>query len=191
MINLPIGQILISNGLITEEQLKIALDEQKRTKGQRLGDIMLRMGFITESQYLNALAVRLNIPFMRSAVAEVDARLLKIVPYDTAVKYEIMPATLEDGVLGIMTSDPLDFYKLDNVRIITGLSVKPILALQSDIEASINACYSSEARRTSADRADVTAVASDIVAYLEGRGYRGVEVSKTDKEIYVKISLAK
>lgn len=188
MINLPIGQVLLSSGLITEEQLQIALEEQRLSKNERLADIILKFGFITETQYLSALATRLNVKFIREPIAKVDEKLLNIVPYDVAVKYTIMPLALDGNVLTIMTFDPLDFYKMDDVRILLGLEIKTVLALNSTIIASIDKCYKQTDRKLSSKN-DVMAVAGDLFDFLESRGYRNVSVTKDKQQIHITIKL--
>ncbi len=137
---LRIGDILVEKGLITKDQLKVAINEQQKT-GEFLGWILVRSKVITERRMLEALAEQQGIPF-------VD--LKEITPSDDAVKtvkakfvwhYKVVPVSVENGVLTVAVSDPFDMWPIDDLEAHLGYKVEKALATQSDIAEAIKKYY--------------------------------------------------
>ena len=110
MKNLPIGQLLLEQGYITEEQLNSALAHQKAHPGNRLGDVLIELGYITEEKKLKALSVRLNVPVYEGFQINVSSDIVRLISEDVAKKYQVMPLEIKNNALQLATSDPLDFY---------------------------------------------------------------------------------
>jgi len=130
--NVYLGQMLIERGVISEEQLKVALHEQKKTKAF-LGSILVTLGFATEGQVLPVVSEKLKIDYIKIKDLELKADILKKVPAKFALHYKLMPVKLEGDILTIALSDPLNIHTLDDVSLLVGLKVKPALASEKDI----------------------------------------------------------
>lgn len=142
-----LGQVLIEEKIITEEQLEEALERQKVTK-KRLGQVIIDMGFTTERGMLEALAKRLNIRYVDAPIFEIETDVVKVVDEAFARKYNIVPLSLHLGVLTIAMNDPLDFACLEDLRMITGFELKAAISPKAEIEMAINRVYN---RKNSAD----------------------------------------
>ena len=135
-----LGQVLIEENVITEDQLEQALSRQKVTK-KRLGQVIIDMDFTTERVMLQALAKRLNIKYVDAPLFDVELDVVTVVPESFARKYNIVPLSLNLGVLTIAMNDPLDFNCLEDLRMITGFEVRAAISPKKEIEIAINRVY--------------------------------------------------
>ncbi len=145
MARLKLGEILIQQGFITEEQLMKAIEAQKKEKG-RIGEILVKLNIITEEDMTNALGTQLGIPFYSSDDPELlrpkeDQELEKLVPADFAQKNTVLPLSKTLNSLTCAVSDPLDLLMLDNLRRISGCDVNLVLATRTTLQKAINAFY--------------------------------------------------
>lgn len=138
-----IGEVLKESGLIDDFQLEAALSHQ-RNWGGKLGAILVEMGFVREEDIARVLAERLHVPCVELFDPPISPAVLKILKPDTAKKYTVIPARKEGEAVLIAMADPLDIKTLDELRFITGLSVKPALASESDIKDAIRKYYDHE-----------------------------------------------
>lgn len=149
MKNLPIGQLLLEQGYITEKQLDYALDYQKQHPGNRLGDVLIELGCITEEKKLRALSARLNVPVFEGYQINAGSAIVQLISEDVARKYQVMPMEIKNNALLLATSDPLDFYALEDIKASCGIPVSPVLAPKEMIENAIRRNYA-QANVTSA-----------------------------------------
>lgn len=149
MKNLPIGQLLLEQGYITEQQLDYALDYQKQHPGNRLGDVLIELGCITEEKKLRALSARLNVPVFEGYQINAGSAIVQLISEDVARKYQVMPMEIKNNALLLATSDPLDFYALEDIKASCGIPVSPVLAPKEMIENAIRRNYA-QANVTSA-----------------------------------------
>jgi len=138
--NTYLGQILIERKIISEEQLKVALHEQKKTN-EFLGATLVKLGFTTEEKILPVISQQLKIDFIKIRDLELSPEILKKVPAKFAMHYKLMPVKLEDNILTIALSDPLNIHTLDDVSLLVGLKVKSVLASEKDIVEAITKYY--------------------------------------------------
>lgn len=155
-----LGQVLVEEKIITEEQLNEALARQKFIK-KRLGNVISDMGFASERDILKALAQRLQVEYVDAPLFQVELDVVKIVPEAVAKRYNIVPMNLKAGALTIATNDPLDFACLEDLGMITGLEIKTVVSPLSEIDKAINRVYS----RRSADE-----ILDDIKDEFSGNG---------------------
>jgi type II secretion system protein E len=131
-----VGEILLETGKITPEHLQAAL-AAKKGSGDRLDRILVRMGFVDERDVLEILGKQLSMPVVDLHEVEVDVELLKKVQ-KLVYKRGLVPLKGNgDGALHVATSDPYDVYGMDELRMETGLTVKPVLASEADIQQVI------------------------------------------------------
>lgn len=141
--NVRLGDVLIEYGYITEAQLNEALNIQKGDRSKRIGEILQEEGFVTEKQVIKALAARLNLNIVEDVEAvRIDTSTAALVPQTIAEKYKIIPINISEGIITVVTNDPLNFYAQEDVRQLTGHDIKVILATEKDVEYLIGKCYS-------------------------------------------------
>jgi type IV pilus assembly protein PilB len=132
-----LGDILLEDGLVTQQQLFDAYDEHQRV-GRALGRVLVDRGVLTESQLVAALAQQIGMRFVDLADFPVDGAALSSVPQAVCRRYNALPIGYEDGKLLVAMSDPANVFALDDIRSVTGVDVKPVVATKSDVSAAIN-----------------------------------------------------
>ena len=140
-----IGEILVRKGLISRDQLQLALAEYHRTH-QPLGQILLRFNFIQdESLLLEAVAEQTQTVLLKGDQLQpkTDQRLKELVPKEMALKQLILPLSREHNQLKLALSKPPDVILMDNLQKMTGCEILPILATQEDLLAAIEKFYGS------------------------------------------------
>jgi len=135
-----IGQLLLANNLITEEQLQKAIELQGKGDG-RIGSILVKLGFLTEEKLVSFLSKHFGVPAIVLSENKVDPSILKLIPRDTAQKYEILPVRRDGATLTIAMVDPSNIHAIDDVKFITGYNVKPVVAAESAIRKYIAEYY--------------------------------------------------
>lgn len=143
MAHIRLGELLKSSGIISDEQLEVALELQKQTK-QRLGDILIEYNFITNSELIEALQVQLGIDFIDLTAVSIPVELTKFVPRNIAKEHCIVPVKLASDNLYIAMSDPLDFIAQEVVKKISNKNVIPMIATRKAVEQVIATLYGSE-----------------------------------------------
>ncbi|MCM8784140.1 MAG: GspE/PulE family protein [Candidatus Omnitrophica bacterium] len=137
---LKLGEMLIEAGVITPEQLDAGLKEHKRTK-EFLGITLVKMGFVSEEVLFPILSKQLGIPFVRIRETKIEPEIIKKVPAKFASYYKLMPVKMENGILVVAVTDPLDIHTIDDIRLLLGYEVKPVLAGEKDIIEGIKKYY--------------------------------------------------
>ena len=138
-----LGKMLISDGIITDDQLNEALELQKESS-VRLGEALVELGHSTEEQVCEALSQQFGIPMVNPTEVEVDPSVLEIVPRAMAQEHNVMPLYRKEGRLTVAMADPLDLYALDNLRFATNCDVDCLLATKESIEKAIAKSYGME-----------------------------------------------
>lgn len=129
-----LGRLLIEEGLITSEQLEVALAEQQRSEnGKRLGDILIGLRYLSEPNLLRVLAVQLDCPLVDLSQEPPDPAVVEIVPSEFALRHNLIPLQRDLETLRVAMADPLDIHAVDDLRLLTGLDVTPVLASPADI----------------------------------------------------------
>jgi type IV pilus assembly protein PilB len=142
-----LGQILLKEGLITEEQLNKAIDIQKK-EGTRLGETLINLGMVTEKDIVIAMAKQLSIPYASYAKGLLkpakDQELSKLIPEDYARRNMILPISRHMNSLTVAFMDPLNLIAIDNLKRMTGCEINPIIATKSDLQRAIDEFYGKE-----------------------------------------------
>ncbi|MCX5693207.1 MAG: type II secretion system ATPase GspE [Candidatus Omnitrophica bacterium] len=142
-----LGQILLKEGLITEEQLEKAIEIQKKD-GARLGDTLINLGIVTEKDIVIAMAKQLSIPYASYAKGLLkpaeNQDLAKLVPEDYARRNMLIPVSRHINSLTVAFMDPLDLITIDNLKRMTGCDINPIIAAKSDLQRAIDEFYGRE-----------------------------------------------
>ena len=133
---MALGAILLSQGLLTNEQLDQATREQTRA-GERLEQTLARLGFATTEQVMRALADELAMPYLRLDETEIDEEAVRAVPPRLVFKLRAIPVRIENGRLVVATSDPLRLDAFDQLRMASGMPVDLVVAEDDDIGIQI------------------------------------------------------
>jgi len=138
-----LGEILVEQGFITRAQLDEALAVQRRQLAEdtRLGAIMVEMGVTTDKAIGIALAIQYQVPFLDLAGRSIDPGLRELVPADLARRRQIVPVSLEEGVLTIALADPTEEAARDEIRAAAGLTVATVVATPPEIAGAIARWY--------------------------------------------------
>ena len=146
MKSVPIGQLLVESGYITDAQLNDALVQQKTTyAGEKLGEILLKLGFVSETQVVHALSTRLKVPYIDLVTAKIDIEAVRKIPEDTARQNTVIGYKMQGGRLYVATNDPVNFYIFEELKITAGMEIVPMLATKSAITSAIDRAYSQNA----------------------------------------------
>ncbi len=140
------GELLIEKGLISQQQLDQALKMQD-TSLKKIGDILIDLGFVTEKQVLDVLSKQYNLPMIDLSDAAIQPEATALINVNLARKYTLLPIRKENSSLIIAMADPLDFYAIDDVRTVTGLMVKPVIALKEQILEAIEKSFQGDAAK--------------------------------------------
>ena len=141
--NVPLGKMLLMNGLITVDQLEYALKIQKQ-KGKKLGDTLVDLGYIQEKDLMKILSTRLKVPFVEIGKIEVKQQACNLLTQYYCLKHIVMPIDLTEKGIVVATTDPMNFFLADDIRLKTGKNVRFVMATQEDIESNIPEYYSNE-----------------------------------------------
>lgn len=151
---IPIGEILKEQGYINDEQLNMALDAQKKDRSKRLGQHLIDLGFVTEEQTLQAMSVKLGEPFVNMNSIRIDVEAVGRIPEALAKKYNIIATEINGNVLSIVTSDPMNFYGFEDIRLVTGMDLNISLAVAQSVREAINYYYSEVSAKNAAQVAN-------------------------------------
>jgi type IV pilus assembly protein PilB len=135
-----LGDLLVAEGLITDEQLRQALGEQKG-KADKLGSILVRQGSISEEQLIGFLSRQYGIPSITLVNLDIDAETLRLVPAHIAKKYDVLPVKRIGGTLTLAMSDPTNVFALDDIAFMTNLQILPVVAPQAAIRKALDRAY--------------------------------------------------
>ncbi len=137
---MSIAETLLDKGLITPEQLAQAMELRKKD-GLRLDKALVRLECVSEENLLKVLSEQLGMPLIDLPNAEIDVETLRSMPAKLVYRKHMIPVSRENGCLTVATCDPFDLYAFDEVRLLTGLEIKPALALEYEIEKVIKTHY--------------------------------------------------
>ncbi len=135
-----LGEILVREGLITQEQLRKALLEQK-SSGMRLGYTLVKLGFIEETEVSKMLARQYRMPAVDLSRFEVDPKILKLLPPDIATKHTVLPLKREGRTLTVAIADPNNVAAIEDIKFITRCDVFPVIAGEYTLRNAIERYY--------------------------------------------------
>ena len=132
----PLGDILVQAGLIGQADLAKALEVQRQS-GQRLGEVLVALGAVTEADVARAISGQKGIPFVPDHELQVDLNYARLLPPSVARKTSALPLREEDGELVIAIADPLDVFSLDEIRHLTRMRIRPVIATRHGINKAV------------------------------------------------------
>ena len=119
-----LGEILIDEGLISEEQLKAGLEKQKREKGLKIGEALVALGVVTEEDVAKAIWQQRQIPYVDLDSYALDPNVIELVPEKVARAYTALPLFKIGNALTVAMADPLNLIAVDDLRTKTGCEIE-------------------------------------------------------------------
>ncbi|HWR71565.1 MAG TPA: ATPase, T2SS/T4P/T4SS family, partial [Nitrospirota bacterium] len=135
-----LGSMLVSSGLITDDQLKKALSTQK-LEGGRLGSILVKLGYVQEDKLMTFLSKQYGVPYVDLNKFQINPAVIKHIPADVAQKYRIMPINRTGATITIAMVDPSNIFAIDDIKFMTGYNVEAVVATEGAIVEAIKKYY--------------------------------------------------
>src|SRR5579883_1529665 len=139
-----LGDLLVREKVITSEQLQQALKTQKEMGG-RLGAALVKLGFLSDEEVTNFLSRQYGVPAINLQFFEIDRSVVKLIPQDTAKRYQVLPLSRVGATLTIAMVDPTNVFALDDIKFMTGFNIEPVVASESSIMEAIERSYAEQA----------------------------------------------
>jgi type IV pilus assembly protein PilB len=158
-----LGEILIREKLISAEQLQQALQFQKQNGG-RLGNCLVKMGLVTDEEVTSVLSRQYGVPSINLKYYEVDQSVIKLVPQETALRYQVVPLSRVGSTLTIAMTDPTNVFAMDDIKFMTGFNVEPVVASETAILEAIGKFYGNTTSGEELDKVmkDLTGEEADL-----------------------------
>jgi type IV pilus assembly protein PilB len=145
MKNIPIGQYLVNEGIITSDQLENVLETKRKENipGKYFGDYVIQLGYVTDTQFGQALAKKLNVSFVDLADQsfKIDPEAVKKIPEALARKHNIIGLKMTGRRITVATDDPVNFFIFEEIKVTTGMDVIPVFATKAAIHKAIGKYY--------------------------------------------------
>jgi type IV pilus assembly protein PilB len=135
-----LGDLLVKEKIITAEQLAEAVKTQKESNC-RLGSALVKLGFLTDGDVTNFLSRQYGVPAINLSYFEIDPAVVKLIPYETAKRYQILPLSRVGASLTIAMVDPTNVFAMDDIKFMTGFNIEPVVASESSILEGIDKAY--------------------------------------------------
>jgi type IV pilus assembly protein PilB len=136
-----LGDLLVKEKIINTEQLDQAIKLQKEASC-RLGTALVKLGFMTDEDVTNFLSKQYGVPAINLSYFEIDPAVVKLVPVETAKRYQILPLSRVGASLTIAMVDPTNVFAMDDIKFMTGFNIEPVVASESSIAEGIDKAYS-------------------------------------------------
>ena len=174
-VNRRLGDLLVADGLLTAEQLKKALAEQKGSP-EKIGSVLVRLNFVNEDQLIGFLSRQYGVPSITLAQLDIESDVLKLVPAPIARKYEVIPVRKMGNSLALAMADPTNVFALDDISFMTNLQVLPLVASQTAIKKAIDRNYESKTEAISTVLLDMQTDLGNVEVVEDGEEGAKVDV---------------
>src|SRR3979490_2059512 len=135
-----VGDLLVKEKVITQEQLEQATKLQKDSHS-RLASALVKLGFLSDEDVTNFLSRQYGVPAINLSYFEIDPAVVKLIPYETAKRYQILPLSRVGASLTIAMVDPTNVFAMDDIKFMTGFNIEPVVASESSIQVGIDKAY--------------------------------------------------
>ena len=135
-----LGDLLVKEKVITPEQLEQANKLQKETHC-RLASALVKLGFLSDEDVTNFLSRQYGVPAINLSYFEIDSSVVKLIPFETAKRYQILPLSRVGASLTIAMVDPTNVFAMDDIKFMTGFNIEPVVASESSIVEGIDKAY--------------------------------------------------
>ncbi len=137
-----LGELLLKENMVTPQQLQEALGHQKMNGG-KLGKAFVSLGYVKDEEITSLLSRQYGVPSINLDHFEVDPGIIKIIPAETARKYQILPLSRSGATLTIAMADPTNVFAMDDIKFMTGYNVEPVVASETSLDEAIEKYYGS------------------------------------------------
>src|SRR5215207_6925088 len=135
-----IGELLLKEKRITNDQLQSALAHQ-RENGGKLGFNLVKLGFVKDDEITALLSKQYGVPSIALGSFEIDPAIVKLLPGETAQKYQVVPLSRAGATLTIAMTDPTNVFAMDDIKFMTGYNVEPVVASETAVIEAIQKYY--------------------------------------------------
>ncbi|MDI9613576.1 MAG: type IV-A pilus assembly ATPase PilB [Acidobacteriota bacterium] len=135
-----IGDLLIQENLLTQEQLNVALKHQ-RDNGGRLGSILIQLGYVDDDDITALLSRKYGVPSINLTYFEIDPSVIKLIPMEVAQKYMVIPLSRVGNTLTVASTDPTNVFAMDDIKFMTGFNVEPVVATEASVLEALEKYY--------------------------------------------------
>ncbi len=137
-----LGDLLVREKIITSDQLDKALKAQREAgPNSRLGSTLVHLGFVSDEEVTNFLSRQYGVPAINLQYFEIDSSVVKLIPEETAKRYQILPLSRVGASLTIAMVDPTNVFAMDDIKFMTGFNIEPVVASESAIVEAIEKAY--------------------------------------------------
>jgi type IV pilus assembly protein PilB len=175
-----LGEILIKDSLISADQLKQALEYQKKNGG-RLGTCLVKLGLVGDDDITAVLSRQYGVPSINLKFYEVDASVIKLVPQETAVRYQVVPLSRVGSTLTIAMTDPTNVFAMDDIKFMTGFNVEPVVASETAIGEAIHKFYGAAESVEELDKVMKDLTGADDALELTGEETETMDLQQLEK----------
>ncbi|MDD2485301.1 MAG: type IV-A pilus assembly ATPase PilB [bacterium] len=173
-----LGEILVETGVITDKQLQQAISVKQKT-GEPIGRVLVDMGMATEKNVFEAMGKQLGVEYVDMGDYPVDPSVIKLVPLHIAQRYKLVPINRRGNKLTVAMVDPLNIFAIDDVRLITGYEVEPVIASEDDIMDVFSRGYK------------VEDTVKDALADMGGGVEQDLDVTQTESDLSLSVDRLK
>ncbi len=138
-----LGDLLLEVGLLKEENLRAALEIQKKT-GKKLGDILVQEKFVSQDDIIQVLEFQLGIPHVKLEKYNIEPSAYLQIPEHLARRHASIPISSKNGILTVAMADPLNIIAIDDIKLFSGMEIQPVISIYSDIMSAIDRCYTTQ-----------------------------------------------
>ncbi len=139
-----LGELLVRNQLISDDQLAQAISEQKK-EGVRLGAALVKLGYVQEHDLASFLSKHYGVPSINLAEFDVDPAVVSLIPAEVAQKYQLVPINRAGATLIVAMADPSNIFAIDDIKFMTGFNVEVVVAAEAAIKEAIDTYYDQSA----------------------------------------------
>ena len=189
---LKIGELLTKAKLVSQQQLEKALDEQKQTGG-RLGEHLVRLGFVSEEDILDCLSQQYGVPSINLRHFDIDEAMIRLIPADVARKYQFIPVSKTGATLTVAMADPTNVFAMDDITFITGYRVEPVVASEEALREAIDEYYGTthaiELKKVMEDLSTVEDASLEVLEEEEDLDVQDMEASADEAPVVRLVNL--
>jgi type IV pilus assembly protein PilB len=171
-----IGELLLKEKRISTEQLQQALNHQK-ANGGKLGYNLVKMGFVKDEEITSLLSKQYGVPSINLTQFEIDATVIKLIPAETAHKYQIVPLSRAGATLTIAMTDPTNVFAMDDIKFMTGYNVEPVVASETAVFDAILKYYPAGGKGRRASDAATAAQSGPSTLEMASKGLEELQAA--------------
>jgi type IV pilus assembly protein PilB len=148
-----LGDLLVREKIITSDQLDKALKAQRDSgPNSRLGSTLVHLGYVSDEEVTNFLSRQYGVPAINLQYFEIDSSVVKLIPEETAKRYQILPLSRVGASLTIAMVDPTNVFAMDDIKFMTGFNIEPVVASESAIMDAIEKAYGGSHQEENVDQ---------------------------------------